>query len=99
MTRLTIFTLALCCTGLVACASEELKAPSLSNNKSYYRCSQGLVEVYTAVAAQRENIPPKLNQRLVSLLIAAEIDSQFKSYPLCLDKLERARLFLKQAKL
>jgi len=99
MTRLKNFTLALCCTSLVGCASDELLAPDLDNNKSYSRCSQGLVEIYTAVAAQKENIPPKVKQRLVSLLIAAEIDSQLKSYPFCVDKLERARLFLKQAKL
>lgn len=99
MTRLIIFALALCCTNLGGCASDELMAPSRDANKSYSRCTQGLVEIYASVAAQKENIPPKLKQRLVSLLIAAEIDSQFKSYPLCLDKLERAQLFLQQAKL
>ena len=99
MTRLFILSFALCCMNLAGCASSDLRAPEIDDNKAFSRCSKGLVDIYTVVAAQKENIPTKLKQRIVSLLIGAEIDSQFKSYPFCLDKLERARLFLKQANL
>ena len=97
--KATFLNLLLCCISLVGCASDELRAPNLDDNKLYSLCSEGLFEIYTTVTAQKENIPPKLKQRLVSLLIAAEIDSQFKSYPSCVDKLERARLFINQTKI
>ena len=99
MTKLALFALALCGSGLTGCASDELIAPNLGDNKLYSQCTHGLVKIYSAVATHKKNIPPKLKQQLVSLLIAAEIDSQVKSYPLCLDKLERAQVFLQQAKL
>ncbi len=83
----------------MGCASDELRAPDQDDNKSYSLCTTGLVEVYAIVATQKKNITPQLKQRLISLLIAAEIDSQLKSYPFCVDKLERARLFINQAKI
>lgn len=99
MTKLKLLSLTLCCASLMGCASEELRAPNLDDNKLFSQCSQSLAEIYAAMTAQKENIPPKIKQRLVSLLIAAEIDSQFKAYPFCVDKLERARVFMKQAKI
>jgi len=94
-----LFKLLLCSLALAGCAADELRAPSLDDNKSYSLCKQGLVEVYTTISTQKDNIPTQVKQRLISLVIAAEIDSQFKSYPYCVDKLERAKLFIKQAKI
>ena len=87
------------CLTLAGCASDILRAPDPEDNKLYSLCTKGLVEVYGVVKNQKDNLPTLLKQRLVSLLVAAEIDSQFKHYPYCVDKLERARLFIKQAKL
>jgi len=81
------------------CASELLRAPDLDDNKLYSQCSKELVEVYDVMTKHRANMSPQLRQRLISLLVSAEIDSQFKHFPYCADKLARARYYLQQARL
>lgn len=83
---------------LFGCTSELLRAPDLDDNKLYSQCSQGLIDLYEQVSESREAIPYSVRQRMISLLVSAEIDSQFRHFPFCVDKLERVRLYLKQVK-
>lgn len=94
-----MFTTILLSLTIVSCAADALRAPSLDDNKLYSACSRQLFETYSVVTSHKDMLSSPTKQKVISLLIAAEIDGQFKHYPACVDKLERARLFLKQAKL
>lgn len=87
------------CLALAGCTSDVLRAPSLEDNKLYTACTGLLSHTYAVIQAHQTSLSAPLKQRLTSLLIAAEIDGQLKHYPACVNKLERAQLFLKQAKL
>lgn len=90
---ITLFTLA-----IVGCTSDALRAPPLDDNKLYFSCTGQLFSTYAALESHKDLIPAPVKQRVISLLIAAEIDGQFKHYPTCVDKLARAHFFLTQVK-
>ncbi len=93
-----IFTMVLLSLALIGCAPDALRAPDLNDNKLYFSCMDQLVTTHSAFQSNKEGIPPAVKQRVISLLIAAEIDGQFKHYPSCVNKLERAHFFLTQVK-
>lgn len=84
---------------LAACTPDALRAPSLEDNKLFSTCTEQLAKTFAAVKVHKADMPTLIKQRVSSLLMAAEIDGQFKHYPACVNKLERARFFLEQARL
>lgn len=99
MTHYNIINIALVSLLITGCTADALRPPSLDDNKLFYSCSDGLFEIYTQVRQHRTLLAPPVKQKITSLLIAAEIDGQFKHFPDCVNKLERARFFIQQAKL
>ncbi|MDH5445902.1 MAG: hypothetical protein OEY52_10115 [Gammaproteobacteria bacterium] len=77
--------------------ANPLRAPDPATNQLFFACSEGLVQVYKMVKTYRSDMEPHLYRQVSSLLMAAEIDGQFKSFPSCVNKLERAYFLLIQA--
>ena len=96
--QVKFFNIALLTLAMVGCTADALRAPDLNDNKLYFSCMEQLLTTYTALQSHKESIPSPVKQRVMSLLIAAEIDGQFKHYPTCVNKLERAHFFLTQVK-
>lgn len=84
---------------LHGCTADALRAPSIADNRLYGLCTSQLVATYQILEAHKDTVPPPVRQKVLSLLLAAEIDGQFKHYPICVDKLARARLLLRQTNL
>lgn len=76
--------------------ANPLRAPDVADNKILFYCSNQMTNIFHIVIDNRDNMPEMVFSRVSRLLMSAEIDSQFKKYPSCFNKLERARLFLKQ---
>ena len=85
--------------GLLAtnCLANPLRAPDLDDNKLYFICTHQLSNLFHVVNNNKTSIDDVLWQRVSALLMSAEIESQFKHYPSCVDKLARARYYLHQA--
>ena len=62
-------------------------------------CTNLLIHTNESLAQAGKKLPKQLKQRVRSLLASAEISNQFEQYPVCVDKLERARYFLGQAEI
>ncbi len=77
--------------------ANPLRAPKPEDNKVYLYCSQQMSYLFHQFVDARDRLPKAVSSRISRLIMSAEIDSQFKKYPSCLNKLERARFYLQQA--
>ena len=78
-------------------AANPLRAPDIKDNKLFFYCTTQMTRVFHLIVENKSSIPPTSYDRVSRLLMSAEIDSQFKKYPSCFNKLERIRVYLKQA--
>jgi len=79
------------------CLANPLRAPDPDDNKLYFLCTGGLSKLFHVTSSNKSGLDDVLWRRVSALLIAAEIESQFKHYPSCVNKLERAHYYLIQA--
>ena len=81
------------------CAADVFTAPSRDDDKLQTMCKAQLIRSYTIIREHKQHIPADTRQKVISLLLAAEIDGQLMHYPLCVNRLERVQFFLKRLKL
>ena len=94
-----ILILVIICSFLQGCATSVEQVPTAEQNKLLLICTNLLVTTNDILSQHRAKLPTQVKQRVTSLLASAEINNQFEQYPVCVDKLERARYFLSQTKL
>ena len=84
------------CSILYGCATQVEQAPRMEQNQLLKICTNLLMHTNEGLAQNGDKLPKQVKQRVHALLTSAEISNQFKQYPACVDKLERARYFLAQ---
>lgn len=94
---ISTFSLLLASLNLSPTEANPLRAPDIKDNKLFFYCTTQMTRVFHLIVENRHSMPPASYDRISRLLISAEIDSQFKKYPSCFNKLERARVYLKHA--
>ena len=92
-----ILILVVFCSSLYGCATQVEQAPRKEQNALLKICTHLLSQTNQSLTQEEKKLPTQVKQRVRALLASAEISNQFKQYPVCVDKLERARYFLSQA--
>lgn len=91
-----ILMLVIFCSTLLGCVAPVEQAPRVEQNKLLKICTNLLMQTNETLSRHETKLPKQLKQRVHALLASAEISNQFEQYPICVNRLERARYFLSQ---